>query len=61
MGGDEIDGHPLASKSAAAANAVDIVLTLHGEVVVQYQGHLGGGMRVSVLVRDYGYDARKID
>eukprot|EP00953_Heterococcus_sp_UTEX-ZZ885_P025491 13864-Heterococcus_DN1.PRE.3 len=37
---DEVDGHTLAAKPAAAANPVDVVLSVGGQVVVDDQGHL---------------------
>ena len=40
---DEVDGHALAAKAAGAANAVQVVLRLGGQVIVDDQGDLHGG------------------
>ncbi len=36
----KVDGHALAAEAAAASNAVQVVLWLSGQVVVDHQGHL---------------------
>ena len=38
--GDKVDGNSLSSKATAAANTVEVVLRLSGQVVVDDQGHL---------------------
>ena len=38
--GHKVDGHSLASKAPRAADAVEVVLGLGGQVVVDDQGHL---------------------
>lgn len=39
---DKVDGHTLAPEAAAAPDAVDVQLTVVGQVVVDHQGHLVG-------------------
>mmetsp|Transcript_11725 Transcript_11725/g.20926 ORF Transcript_11725/g.20926 Transcript_11725/m.20926 type:complete len:393 (-) Transcript_11725:493-1671(-) len=38
--GEEVDGHALAAEAARAADAVDVVLAVGGQVVVDHQRHL---------------------
>ena len=38
--GHKVDGHSLAPETAGAPNAVQVVLGLGGQVVVDHQGHL---------------------
>ena len=40
----EVDGHTFSSETAAAADAVDVELSVVGQVVTDHQGHLASGM-----------------
>jgi hypothetical protein len=47
VAGDEVDSHTLASEAAGATDAVQVVLGLRGQVVVDHQGHLKAQVKSS--------------